>query len=74
MEIQDTLEKYKALGATKGPQWAINGNADVTKLRLSLEAHKSALEIALEMVQVYAQREMAKSSKADPMVDQSRKK
>jgi hypothetical protein len=47
-EIRLTLEKNGTAAL-----WAIRGSSDVTKLRLSLEAHKSALEIALDMVQMY---------------------
>jgi cell shape-determining protein MreC len=36
----------------KAAQWAISGKSDVDKLRTSLEAHKSALEIALDMIQM----------------------
>jgi hypothetical protein len=47
-EIRLTLEKNGTAAL-----WPIRGSSDVTKLRLSLEAHKSALEIALDMVQMY---------------------
>jgi hypothetical protein len=53
-EIGFTLEKYDNLGNRRAAEWALSGSADVTKLRLSLEAHKTALELALDMVQMYA--------------------
>jgi hypothetical protein len=51
-EIGHTLEKYDKLGNRRAAEWAFSGCADVTKLRLSLEAHKTALELALDMVQM----------------------
>lgn len=59
-EIERTLEKYKGYGASKGARWAVSGSDDVTKLRISLEAHKSALEIALEMVAMYVKFKLRK--------------
>jgi hypothetical protein len=50
LEIRRLIEKYYKHGITKSSQWALFGGEDVSKLRLSLEAHKSALDIALEMV------------------------
>jgi hypothetical protein len=50
LEIQRLVEKYSGSGVINGSKWTLAGSEDVTKLRLSLEAHKSALEIALEMV------------------------
>jgi hypothetical protein len=53
MEVQRLVEKYSGPGIIKGSKWTLAGSEDVNKLRLSLEAHKSALEIALEMVTLY---------------------
>jgi hypothetical protein len=50
LEIQRLIEKYDQPGFIKSSKWALTGSEDVAKLQLSLEAHKSALEIALEMV------------------------
>jgi hypothetical protein len=52
-EIGHVLKKHEGSKFTKAAQWALTGSQDVQKLRLSLEAHKSALEIALEMVSWY---------------------
>ena len=49
-EIQKVLSNHAGSKIDKAAKWAFNGKEDVNKLRLSLEAHKSALEIALEMV------------------------
>jgi hypothetical protein len=50
--IQIILEKHEGRGVQKAAQWTLSGRADVDKLRISLEAHKSALEIALDMIQL----------------------
>jgi Fungal N-terminal domain of STAND proteins len=49
-EIERLLDKFDGPGATRSAKWASGGKDDTQKLRISLEAHKSALEIALEMV------------------------
>lgn len=50
VEVQRLVEKYDKPGVIKASKWALAGSEDVAKLQLSLEAHKSALEIALDMV------------------------
>ena len=50
VEVQRLIAKYDQPGIVKGSKWALAGSEDVVKLQLSLEAHKSALEIALEML------------------------
>jgi len=50
IEIEQTLKKHEGTGLKKSAQWASSGKDDMAKLRSSLEAHKSALEIALDMV------------------------
>jgi hypothetical protein len=50
VEVQRLITKYDKPGVIAGSKWALTGTEDVAKLQLSLEAHKSALEIALEMV------------------------
>jgi hypothetical protein len=52
LEIQKILDKQNGSGVQKAAQWALSSRADVDKLRTSLEAHKSALEIALDMIQL----------------------
>ena len=51
--VQRLVERYSGSGVIRASKWTLAGSEDVTKLRLSLEAHKSALEIALEMVTLY---------------------
>lgn len=43
------LEKHGG-GVNKSAKWALTGRSDADKLRSSFEAHKSALEIALDML------------------------
>jgi len=50
VEIQRLVTKYDKAGVIAGSKWAFAGSEDVAKLQLSLEAHKSALEIALEFM------------------------
>jgi hypothetical protein len=49
-EIEQTLKKHEDSQLSKAAQWVMSGKDDIAKLRSSLEAHKSALEIALDMV------------------------
>jgi hypothetical protein len=49
-EIEQTLKKHEDSRLSKAAQWDMSGKDDIAKLRSSLEAHKSALEIALDMV------------------------
>jgi hypothetical protein len=49
-EIEGVLTKLGGSRIDKAARWALTGQNDVSKLRSSLEAHKSALEIALDMV------------------------
>jgi hypothetical protein len=50
VEIEEALKKYEGTRLAKAARWAAMGQEHVAKLRSSLEAHKSALEIALDMV------------------------
>lgn len=51
IEIEQCLEKHNASGKLgRGARWATVGHDDMSKLRSSLEAHKCALDIALDMV------------------------
>ncbi len=50
MDIEATLKKHEGNKLSKAAHWVAFGKNDVVKLRSSLEAHKSTLEIALEMV------------------------
>lgn len=49
-EIESVLMSHVGNRIDKSAKWVLAGKGDVNKLRLSLEAHKSALEIALDMV------------------------
>jgi hypothetical protein len=50
VDIEKTLVKHGGGRMNKAAKWVASGKSDVAKLQLSLEAHKSALEIALDMV------------------------
>lgn len=50
VEIQVVLDKHEGTKIMKAAKWVAFGNEDMNKLRSSLEAHKSALEIALDMI------------------------
>ncbi|KAF5675124.1 hypothetical protein FCIRC_7597 [Fusarium circinatum] len=50
VELQECITKYGGDSRLKSKTgWAINGQGDVAKLRSNLEAHKAALELALDM-------------------------
>ncbi|KAF8854795.1 hypothetical protein BDZ45DRAFT_26993 [Acephala macrosclerotiorum] len=61
IDIEQTLKKHEGGKLNKAAQWVAFGKSDVVKLQSSLEAHKSALEIALDMVTLTT----AKEIKAD---------
>jgi hypothetical protein len=50
VDIEQTLKKHEGGKVIKAAKWVASGKSDVSRLQLSLEAHKSALEIALDMV------------------------
>lgn len=52
-EIEHTLKRHDGTGLVRAARWSTAGQGDMSKLRLNLEAHKSALEIALDMVTLY---------------------
>lgn len=52
-QIERLLSSYQGSRLTKGTKWALNGRGDAGKLRSTLEAHKTALDIALDMVALY---------------------
>ena len=54
VEIEHSLEMHEVTGLAKAARWKAIGHGDISKLRSSLEAHKSALEIALDMVTLYS--------------------
>jgi len=52
-DIAKVLQKHEK-GKLTGIKWALSGRDDVARLKSMLEAQKSALEIVLEMVNLYA--------------------
>jgi hypothetical protein len=56
-QIESSLRKHSGGGVKKGVKWSLSGRDDMNKLRSSLEAHKSALDIALDMVALYVRLE-----------------
>jgi hypothetical protein len=51
-DIDNLLEQQKSSRIGEASKWTLTGRADVRKLQVSLEAHRSALDIALELVNV----------------------
>jgi len=51
-DIQEVVTKHDDNKLRRKVQWATSDKKDVDKLRSSLEAHKSALGLALEMIQL----------------------
>lgn len=49
-QIETSLQKHAGGGITPAVKWTLSGRDDMDKLRSNLEAHKSALDIALDMV------------------------
>lgn len=49
-ELQGCVTKYGNNRLKTKASWAISGQGDVAKLRSNLEAHKAALELALDML------------------------
>lgn len=50
VEIQSCISEYGDGRMKTRAAWAISGQGDIEKLRTSLEAHKSALELAVDML------------------------
>nr|CEG04756.1 unnamed protein product [Fusarium clavum] len=50
IDIQTCITKYGDGKVRNKAAWVLNGQGDMQKLRSSLEAHKSALELALDML------------------------
>jgi hypothetical protein len=53
VQIEKCLESHAGARLRAGVKWSLAGKGDMEKLRSTLEAHKSALDIALEMVTLY---------------------
>ncbi|KAG4281705.1 hypothetical protein FPRO06_10609 [Fusarium proliferatum] len=59
VELQECITKYGVDSRLKTKAgWAINGQGDVAKLRSNLEAHKAALELALDMLSLHITKEI----------------
>jgi hypothetical protein len=56
VEIESALRRHEDSRLGKAGYWVFGGKTDMDKLRSNLEAHKSALEIGLDMVTMYAPR------------------
>jgi hypothetical protein len=52
-DMTQLLEKLSSANLKSKIQWTISGKDDMNRLRSSLESHKSALEIALDMTNLY---------------------
>lgn len=52
-EIEKVLQKH-GKGKLVGTKWAWSGKDDVTRLQSILKAHESALELVLEVMNLYA--------------------
>ncbi|KAG5748978.1 hypothetical protein H9Q70_008348 [Fusarium xylarioides] len=61
LEVETCIKKYGDGRIKNRAAWAINGQGDMEKLRYSLDAHKSALELALDMISL----SLTKDIKAD---------
>ncbi|KAF5714101.1 hypothetical protein FMUND_7603 [Fusarium mundagurra] len=61
IELQGCVTKYCNNRLRTKAGWAINGQGDVAKLRSNLEAHRAALELALDMLALNT----AKATKID---------
>jgi hypothetical protein len=48
-QMQALLDRASSASVNKRLQWAVHGSQQMNTLRSSLEAHKSAIDIALEM-------------------------
>ncbi|KAF5536868.1 hypothetical protein FMEXI_10163 [Fusarium mexicanum] len=53
LELQGCITKYSNNRLGTRAAWAISGQGDVAKLRSNLEAHKAALELALDMLALH---------------------
>ena len=52
-QMETLLKKMSSGSLARSAQWAMTGRDDMNKLRSSLEAHKAAIEIALDMISMY---------------------
>jgi hypothetical protein len=52
-QMQDLLKKVSSESLHRHIQWSISARDDMNKLRSRLEAHKSAIDITLDMISMY---------------------
>jgi len=53
-QLEELMEQMPAGSLQGRARWALNGSQNVMRLRDNLEAHKCALEIAIQLVTLYA--------------------
>jgi hypothetical protein len=51
-DLQDLLQKHNSTKLGKGTLWMTSGKGDVAKLKSTLEAHRGALSLAIDLVAV----------------------
>jgi hypothetical protein len=51
-ELDQVLEKHSGGGVQKATSWAFSGKGDAAKLKSALEAHRGALNLALDLLNV----------------------
>lgn len=51
-DIEKALAQFSKGQARNGLKWAVSGRGDIEKMRSYLEVHKSALNIALDMIEL----------------------
>lgn len=62
-EIVKSLAKHKSSRLGRGGHWTLGGGKDdMTKFRISLENHKSALDLALDMITMNTARDIKKDT------------
>ncbi|TVY77662.1 hypothetical protein Focb16_v007462 [Fusarium oxysporum f. sp. cubense] len=65
VELQECITKYGGDNRLKSKAgWAINGQGDVAKLHSNLEAHRAALELALDMISLHVTKEIKNDTSA----------
>lgn len=65
-QLNDVLQKYQGKGGAA--KWATYGKPEITLLRMSLEAHRGSLNLALELVSL----SLSKATKDDTSVIRAR--
>ncbi|KAJ7210906.1 hypothetical protein GGX14DRAFT_394526 [Mycena pura] len=60
-DLETLLQKYQDVGLERSAQWALTGRKEAEKMRVSLAAHKGALNLVIDATALY----MARVIKAD---------